>query len=332
MRKSFFCSIITSFTVVGSVVGAGFISGKEILEFFAFDFSILSMYFCFICFFVCGYLVMSIRSYDVGVKVVGVVVSIASIIISGCMISALDEVFTKLFCLSKKVKLFSVLSAIFIFFTSLNGVSGVEKFNIIFIPIVVVSVIILTISKTEILHINTIPNSVKGGIMPIIYVGFNLLLSFSVIKNSGVRLTPLFKLISCFIFSIILTALIFLIANLLCGKDFIGAMPFPSLFIENKKLLIFIDIITLFAIFSTLFSSLYTAIDFGGICLKFKYKLLILLFALSVSEIGFSKIVEYIYPILGILGFLLIGIIYLLRVFFRQRQRAHTFLPLKRKG
>ena len=89
--------------------------------------------------------------------------------------------------------------------------------------------------------------------------------------------------------------------------------------------------LSLFFFFSTLFSSLYTAVDFGGIKLKFKSKVLILLLSLAVSEIGFSNIVEILYPILGVLGLALIGLIYLLRVVFRQVRQEHTCHRLKRK-
>ena len=79
-------------------------------------------------------------------------------------------------------------------------------------------------------------------------------------------------------------------------------MPFYSLFLKDEKLSIIVDIITLFAIYSTLLSSIYTSVNFGGIKLKFKYKVLVFLFSVSLSFVGFSVIVEKLYPTIGVLG------------------------------
>lgn len=329
MGKSFFNCFLTVFTVIGSVIGAGFITGKEIHEFFANDFSVSGVYLAFICFWVFIYLMMSI-DYGKYKKHVEVVVALASIIISGCMISALDEVYVRIFRLSEKVKILSVITAILVFITSLKGVRVIEKCCFVLIPIVIAVLISFTLSKTEYLSLNFTPKSKRGIYLPFIYVGFNLLLSSKIIKKSGEILSPPFKILSSFIISLILCFCIFIVGNLLYSSDKLADMPFREMFLKDVKLLIIIDIITLFAIITTLFSSVYTSIEFGGVNLKLWQKILILLLSLAVSNAGFSAIVQILYPILGVIGYGVISFTYLLRLPFLKERRVRTYRLLKR--
>ena len=332
MRKSFYFCLLTTATVVGSVIGAGFITGKEIYEFFAKDFSLGGVYIAFICFWLFTFLMMQKPAKLKAERFADIVVAIVSVVISGCMISALDETYKRMFHLTEKVKILSIITAILVFFMSLKGIAYIEKVCVLLIPIVIVVLIVFAFIKTDGYGFQIIPKKRSGISYPIIYCGVNLLLSSKIIKNSGEKLSPPFKLLSSFFISFILFSCVFVLSNILKNAKSNLAMPFRTLFENDIKLLIIVDIITVFAIITTLFSSVYTSIRFGGVKLNFKYKIIILLLSIALSEIGFSVIVEKLYPVLGIVGYLVVFITCLLPALFPKWQQEHTFHLLKHKG
>lgn len=325
MRKQFFYSVITSMTVVGSVIGAGFITGKEIYEFFAFDFSWSGIYLSLLLFTLTLYLISSVSISRKLSKVIGVVVAISNVIVSSCMLSALDSLYCDLFCFSEKVKILSVITVIFLFIATLDGIGFAEKFNSVFIPFIVVAIIaVCLLNKGEAIIPGLSPRSFKGVLNPTVYVGFNVILSFAVIKNSGEKLSPPFKLLSALLTALILCVCIFLISRAI-GKKGDEEMPFKSLFDDNVILAKIIDVIMLFAIYSTLVSSVYTVTDFGGIRLNIKIKLLLLAVIIATSEIGFSTIVESLYPKMGIISYGVIIVTCLLREDAQGLRRERTY-------
>ncbi len=331
MRRFFFQSVITAFTIVGSIIGAGFISGKEIYEFFASDFSFSGIYLTFLLFaFLIGF-TMQENLNETSEKAVGLFVSVANIFISGCMVAGLNEVYKSLFCQIEKVEILTVISAILIFIISCKGIGATEKLNGILIPIVIAVIIVFGLLKGNKTAVNLSPKTYGGVVKPAVYVGFNVILSTKVIKKSGEKLSPPFKILSSIITSLIVCMLIWVISLAVVNVDKSVEMPFRKLFVGNKKLCIIVDIITVFAIFTTLVSSFYTSLEIipkqSGVFVK----IIVFLLALAISKIGFSSIVERVYPTVGILSYAVIFITYLLSKIFLKGQRARTFLPLKRK-
>lgn len=323
MRRLFVLSVVVALSIVGSVIGAGFITGKEIYEFFAKDFSLSSLYLTFVCFTLLTYFIMNLDGQSKRVRALEIFVAIANIIISACMISALKNIYLKMLSFSEKVEILTILSAIFIFIISCFGILAIQKFSAILTPIIIGVIVVFSFLKIEDFSISLSPSSSIGIYNPAIYVGFNSVLSLGVIKNSGKGLSPLFKMFASILTSLILCCCIYLICCTL-KVSFIDDMPFVNAFSYNKKLSIIIDIITLFSVFTTLASSFYTAIDFGGIKISVATKAIIFLICLSISNVGFSVIVERVYPLIGVLGYAFIGVIYLLSKSSQSKQRSRT--------
>ncbi len=317
-------------TVVGSIIGAGFITGKEIYEFFAFDFSWAGIYLALLLFVSIIYLISSMPINKRLSKIIGIFVAISNIVVSSCMLSAVSSLYCDLFNLSENVKIFSIITVILLFIASIDGIGFTEKFNALFIPFTVVAIItVCLVGGKKSTSPNLSPTTFKGVINPAVYVGFNTILSFTVIKNSGEKLSPPFKLFSAVLTAIILCVCIFLISRAI-GSVENEAMPFKSLFKSNVKLSKIVDIIMLFAIYSTLLSSLYTVADFGGAQLSVKAKLLLLTLIIALSELGFETIVEALYPKIGIVSYGVIIAICLLRESAQGLQLKRTYRPLKR--
>ena len=323
MRRLFLCAITCAFTIVGSVIGAGFITGKEVFEFFAKDFSLSGIYLAFLCFSfaVCYVMNMKGTGFD---KCFEIFVSLASIIVASCMISALDLVYKRVFYFVKNVKIFSIITAILLFVVSINGIGAIEKFCALTLPIVTVVIIVLCSAKIGDYSVQISPKTTLGIFNPFVYVGYNVVLSAGIIKNSGEKLSPLFKIIVSMLTSIILCSCIFMLSLVVKNEGFKSEMPFISLYLGNEKLLKIIDIITLFAIYSTLISSLYTVNYFGGVKLRFEFKILFLAIIIAISNIGFGKIVERLYPMLGIFACAIFLVSFLLSKLFQVKRQGHT--------
>ena len=332
MRKSFFYCFSISLTIVGSIIGAGFITGKEIYEFFCKDFSATGLFLTFVCFTLFTYFIMRVKISSETWRVIGVVISICNIVVTGCMISVLNDICSRVFYFTENIEIFTILSTIFVFIISLKGVEFVIRANLVLMPITIISVICLSCIKIDNFYTEIIPKSVGGLVKPFVYVGFNLTLSMALIKKSGEKLSPLRKFLSSVIVSAVLCSLIFIIGKTIIYCEDFDNLPFRNLFINNRKHLIIIDIITLFAVFTTMFSSVFSSIDFGGVKLKLHYKILIILVSCFLSKLGFSTIVERLYPILGIVGYLIILFIYLSQVLFLKGRRERTYHPLKGRG
>lgn len=327
MRRLFLCAITCAFTIVGSVIGAGFITGKEVFEFFVKDLSLSGIYLAFLCFTFAIYYVMNMKGNGVD-KCFEIFVSLASIVVASCMISALNIVYKRVFCYMEKVKIFSIITAILLFIISVNGIETIEKFCALTLPIVTVVIVILCSIKIGDYNVEISPKTTYGICSPVVYVGYNVVLSAGIIKNSGEKQTPLFKIVASMLSSIIICSCIFMLSLAIKNEGYKSEMPFVSLYLSNKKLLKIIDIITLFAIYSTLISSLYTVNYFGGVKLGFEFKILFLAIIIAISNIGFGKIVERLYPMIGIFACVLFLVSFLLSKLFRVVRQGHTSRPL----
>ncbi|MBQ7373418.1 MAG: hypothetical protein IJW64_02495 [Clostridia bacterium] len=331
MIRLFLYSLISAFTIVGGVIGAGFITGKEIFVFFSQDFSLSGLYLTFVLFTLSIYLVMTFQFDKISSKAIGVFISIANIFIAGCMCSAISAVYSRLFFGLKNVEIFTIFTAILVFLVSTGGMGAIGKFNLFLIPLVIVVIVALGLKSTACVFVNLTPKTFSGVINPIIYVAFNVVLSFTVIKNSGEKLSPPFKMLCSCVTALVLSLSIFVISLAIKNSSKSQVMPFTELFIKDVKLSIIVDIITLFAILTTYVSALYTSYDFGGCKLNLGVKTLIFLFSISISNLGFSKIVDTVYPIIGTVGFTLLLVICLLSKIFQVKRPKRTSLPLKCK-
>ena len=115
MRKSFFYCFSIGLTIVGGIIGAGFITGKEIYEFFCKDFSVVGLFLTFACFTAFTFFIMSVKISSEIWKVIGVTVSICNIVITGCMISVLNDIYFRIFRFTENIEIFTILSIILVF-------------------------------------------------------------------------------------------------------------------------------------------------------------------------------------------------------------------------
>ncbi len=330
MKRSFILRagavLSRAFAIVGSVIGAGFVTGKEIAVFFAADPSVSALWACCLLFAAAFYSIGTAergKFFRATEKAVGLV----NIVVLSCMLSALSEVFRDLFRLSENNVIFPITSLILSFFICGKGMGFIEKISLVFLPLAVVSVLWLTAPSVK--YFGTIPISPvtgEGRSMPLLYVGMNVLLSFPVIADAGGTEGKTGKGFSSAIAAVTLTVSVSLILCVVCGF-FLSGDPMPLYRYSKEKgsaayaVYFFVLIV---GIYSTLFCSHYGLMKVCRGKTAILQKIVLSLAALALSRAGFEKIVEKVYPAVGAAGLALLIFLTFLRVFSRVKIRSHT--------
>lgn len=303
-------------TIVGSVIGAGFITGREIATFFCFDLSIIGILICLITFIIFFYLIMNLRPDNVLNKVVSKVVAVANIVISACMLGGIKSFASMFLCQTEFIKILQIISLIIAVFICLNGMEVVGRVSEFLIPVALFVFLIILLFKSEFksVEIQVLPKAHSGIIMPILYVGINVFLSLSVIKDACCEKDRKFTFVLSVLSSLILISFMTLIAltvsdNNLGGYD----MPILEYLRSDLKVYVITGIICFIGIFSTLICSVYSAFTLASGKYSFLKKFILILLIYSLSKLGFASIVNNLYPIFG--G---VGVIFCIFTFLRE--------------
>ncbi len=318
MKKFFFNVFGVSFAIIGSVIGAGFITGKEIQVFFCSDLSLAGIYCAFLFFFMFLFF-LSLSSEGATFKAVKTFVAFLGIIIASCMTAALNSFFKNAFPKMKNIKILTIISAILAIFISCNGIKSIKLFSSFSVPIVIICVIFFSIFFKKPVDLKTTPITDKGRIYPVLYVGINCLLSSMVITDSCRKISVKEKASVSFIVSLFLALCIFGISLCVIGER--GDMPFLSVVCVNPVLSVLASAMTLISIFTTLVSSVYSAFSVTKGKTSALQKTLISLVFIMFSEYGFSSFIEKIYPVIGIFGIAYFVFIVLSQAFRKGRQQ-----------
>lgn len=311
--------IVTSACALsGGVVGAGFITGREISSFFAFDFSVSGAYSFAVVFVLCFLISFISVRQPIFDFCLNFFVSLINLVVLACLFSAFDTICATCFRLSEKVKLFSIISAILMFFIARNDMRNIKIITSVIVPVEVIILIIsaLCVPRKSLPYS---PSTSKGVFYPLLYAGINFLLN---IRNADEILNgqPLKnKIFSVAVSVCLLTSLIILIASVVGGVE--GNTPFIDVVDKQSHILGLLLIGTTLS--SCFIASLTTGRSVFRLCgdsdiLKF----LFVIIALAMSEAGFSFIIDKIYPVIGAIGlFVSVCMLFLLIFFQKGRQR-----------
>ena len=303
MKRTFLNLFGSVFTIIGSVIGAGFITGKEISVFFCRDFSLSGVYAAFVFFFLFIFL-LSVSGKNRLNEVVGFVVAVTGIIIASCMSAALNALFENLFSgvfrNTENYKIFTIITLIFTFFICLKGVGAMNVVSTLVMPFVLVFAVVLSLLTGSYFTPGISPSGFGGVGLPLLYVGINCLLSSRVIFDSLKGFSVAKKMIAAFAVSFILCVCILFIALRVRGKS--GDMPFLSVLSCNVIYSKIAVVITLFSIITTLVASAYSAFTLAKGKTSVLQKIIITLVFVMLSRFGFSSFVEIVYPVFGVLG------------------------------
>lgn len=311
----------------GAVFGAGFASGREIFTFFScykatgiISSVFVGFLFSFFGFFVCGYAktknITSPEKYyeELFPKTISKVTAFFTnaflvmsfaIMITGCGT-----------LLSEQVGISSIYgslaSLILCFFVIQNDVSGLEKFNLLVTPFMLVGVIVLCLLSLNLPAVSDIGmgEGIPAAISGILYLSYNMVSAVAVMVSSAkIAQTPKDAAIGGAVGGIFVAIPLVLMSVILGQHWEVASMPLPffSLIYNNFPRLSFICSIVLYiAMLTTATSSGVAALS----CTKGrnagKWAYLLCFFAFFMSFIPFGTLIQTVYTGFGFIGIVLV--------------------------
>jgi len=328
------------FVLIGTFVGAGFASGKEVFNFFTiysfngiisvFIFSFLLFLLIYKCLKIKEnlkinkynefilYLEKKYRFFNHKLFLILINIFLASSFY--IMITALSSLFDYQFNIAKIMTItWTIIICFFIFYK--KNIKFIYVINSILMPVLILFMVSLCLFNTNLNNIDfkeitSNYNTFYSIFMGLLYFSYNSLLLIPIIfdlkidenkkeKNNNFKIALIYSFIIFFI-----TFLINLL--LLSFYDLVYNLELPILYISNSSIKIFsyfYFFIILSAIFTTMISSGYSFIsNFKEN--NFKIKLIIfLLFSFIFCIFSFSDLINFFYPLFGLIGFIQIFLI-----------------------
>lgn len=316
----------TSFAIIGTVIGAGFISGREIITFFKGDMLVSSILLCVI-FFLAFYFLLTLKNLPDSKLLICFqpLILVGNLITLSGMISAVDEVFFSITDGFVKIPFFSVIILIFSYFLMKKGIGGLKIINTILVPSIIVVTLVITLIFSSLSY--SVTFEIPTGKL-VAYVGMNTFMSSTVFIDLGKDLNKKQALYTSLISSGVLCLFIFFIYSALVASPVeIRDSAVPMLArLKNLKVLYYIfSVIMLFGIVTTLFSAHYPLFCFAQTFPRSKIaNAVVLIAAFAISRFGFYNIVNYLYPFLGASGAIYIITVAILSNISRRVKRQNT--------
>lgn len=349
MYSSFLNMFKIACIFIGTVVGAGLASGKEIYQFFSVYGikSFLGILLCFFIYLIIGNLICNVcnkknlSSYNLLInevcpkfpaKVLNLSTGLYYFFSSSIIFAASGSIINQFFSVHKIYG--TIIMLIFTVIILKFSMKGITAINAITVPIMILVIFVMFIMFelfSDPFNVSTI-----GSIEKEITIHKNLLLSsflyggFNILSASGI-LAPLaveykkkdFKngiLLGSFLLVFICLIINYLI---LVNMPYVAKYDIPILYISKifgKGLQVIILVLIWLEMLSTQVSSIYSlAKSLSNKYNKsiFKFVIGIILFSLPVSIFGFTKLILIFYPFFGLLSF--IFMIYIVKYGYKNR-------------
>lgn len=323
------------FVLIGTFIGAGFASGKEVFNFFTiysyygiisiFVFSVFLFFLIRKCLTIKSNLKLNnyieflyylenkykLFNHKFFLLIINIFLASSFYI----MINALSSLFNYQFNIAKTITIVLTISICF-FVLYKKNINFIYVINSILIPILILFIFFLCISNIKFYNIdlNKIDinyNLIYSIFMGLLYFSYNSLLLIPIIFDLNIKKDCNFKI--SLLFSLLVFLITFLI-NLLLLSFYasIYNLELPILYISNSSntLFAFFYFFTILsAIFTTMISSGYSFINNFNKN-NFKFKLFVfLLFSFIFCTFSFSSLINFFYPIFGLIGFIQIFLI-----------------------
>ncbi|MPQ43452.1 transporter [Clostridium tarantellae] len=323
---------------VGTIVGAGLASGKEITQFFTIygyksfiGIILTGLFYIFICSIISKISikhklnsyseVFSLVSPNLLGKITGIITTIYLISSASIILAGSGSLINQFFGVPKIAgTLIMALIAILILFRETDGLVEINSLIVPSLVIVITTLMIMyVLFSGNKLTFETIVNSEalqpKGWIIStILYAGYNTLCCCGVIVPLSCEINNRKTMIKGIaIGSLILTILcMFINSMLMVNQPNIFEYEIPLLYVADrfgKPIQIMLLTIILAEMFSTEVSDVYSISKTLNKSFRIKYKnaiFLVLFIALPISQIGFSTLISTLYPIFGVLSLVFI--------------------------
>ena len=321
MRNILTCTCI----IIGTIIGAGFASGQEIISFFN-RFGTNGIYGIIIACVLFGIISIvttmliykrNINNYESlvnGNKIIVIVMEVFAFVCFCIMVSGITSFIQELtgisywFC--------ATISGMICFIMLLFKFNGMEKVNMVLVPLIIFGIILLGLQEHDIVkfenyiansnNIATIENSVEFTdswfVASVLYASYNTLILLPVLTNFGVYQLKKSQIYMIGMFSSVFLCIMALIIYNTCNVFYPGIMnvQIPILTIamlQGNGVKFFYCTIIIAAILTTAFSTGYTVL-----CMRDKKKysvnaFIICAMAVLFSKLGFANMINTFFPL-----------------------------------
>ena len=326
--KAFMSALLA---ILGTVLGSGFVSGKEIVVFFS-RFGVWSypaIAVSTLLFFYITKLLLSAGEHIEKTlkenKLAFALNLVVCTIFSASMFAGVTDMLGS----------WSPLSAIFMaiilalcWLLSRKGITCLDKINLALVPFMFATLCLMTAvllgrGGGQIIHT---PFGGASIFYAILYVLLNTSNSCLLFAKLGTRLSKKEKTRVAFVSALVLSVMLtFVNTALLLNPQVLGeSMPLLALFKGVFGVIVAIAILT--GCLTTLFSLVYGAsFSIRGLCKNQNYIFLIsVITPFAISFLGFGTIVQWLYPLVSVLGALLLLTILFVPLFKRGNKKVHS--------
>ena len=302
--------------MLGAIIGAGFISGAELVGFFGTEnFVVLAIVSTVLTAITLSFIFFVFKKNENNPQTVENLFGekkfyefstcFASYVFTASMLAGLDSLWNSLGVLYG-APVFSVLAMLLISVFSRYDIKGLEKLNLVLMPIVLIVVNFLIFTNLSLNFETNYTVSIGQTMNVFLYVFMNAFISLPVMRASAKGKNRKCLFIASIIVSLIIGVEMLLILSAVKGAN-VNNADMPLFVAINKKGFSYLFFISLFiGTFTSAFSAYYTAYvsskskggSFGTV--------LSAIFTLILSRLGLHHIVKYLYPIIGGLGALFV--------------------------
>ncbi|MBR3162485.1 MAG: hypothetical protein IKF17_00070 [Clostridia bacterium] len=318
------------FTIIATLIGAGFASGQEICTFFYIygTNGLVGIVICcfFFAFVIYKVLVISIThnlenyksfitllTHNKGSKAINTIVNLFLLVTFFIMIAGFGSYFSQEIGISTYIG--SGILSLLCFVTFMTRADGIIKISSFLVPILIFFILLIGYKNFTFIDLNSVLNMkpIKSNcvwlLSPLIYTSYNSILLIPGLVNFKKYLyTKHGALIVAIISSIILLLLSMSIFFILTKVDIdIIKLEMPVIYVISHYYKSFIQIYSFIILASIYTTAISIGISFlNNLSLhKNKYPLVVLIMCITafiVSKIGFSNLVTNLYPLFGFLG------------------------------
>lgn len=324
------------FVIIGTIIGAGFASGKEIYTFFC-VYATNGLFGILISNFIIGLVIYltfkividnNIKTYSDFIKclvgsnkilnyTINNIMNIFLLISFIVMVSGFGAYFNQEFNIPAIFG--ALIISVLAFFTFFKNIDGIVKINTFLIPILIFLIILLGFKEGfSSFAINSFPptSGFSWILRSILYASYNSIVLIPIIINLQNLLSnkKQVKYVIGFTLFIMVLMSIIIYGVLILNISEIENIEIPIVFIANKFGIIYkylYGLVILIAIFTSAISEGYSFLENVAKNKKqyFIYSILICFLSIAFSNIGFGKLLDLLYPLLGYLGLLQIGVL-----------------------
>ncbi len=323
--------------IIGSIIGAGFASGKEIEVFFsgagAFSLLIIIIASIFFYFSIKNLIKFTKITQKSNMKEINKIlfnktskffdsfIFVGLFIFLVVLLAGLNSIGTLIFS-NINFPIITILSIFFSFFIVLNGIEMMTKVNIILMPIIIISILVVAISSFFSINSSNFFSfnqnlNVKYIFSGFLYVGYNIIFLSSLVAQKSINFSHKKSKINTIFLSVLLFILLFVVNGVMMKIKFSTDLPMLILAFKINSIVGYIFTLVLyFSILTSLISTLYVLTNSIKMNKFFSIAIFSTL-AYIFSFFGLDFIVSFIYPIEGV-----VGIIFILKVYFYNKK--HT--------